>query len=37
MATYVALIDWTDQGVQGFKVSVDRYEAAQNQMGAGRL
>ena len=32
MATYVALIDWTDRGVEGFKDSVDRYESAQNQM-----
>jgi uncharacterized protein with GYD domain len=28
MPTYVTLIDWTDQGVRGFKDSVDRYEAA---------
>jgi len=32
MATYIALIDWTDQGVKGFKDSVDRYETAQSQM-----
>ena len=32
MATYVALVDWTDQGVRGFRNSVDRYEAAQSQM-----
>jgi uncharacterized protein with GYD domain len=32
MATYVALINWTDQGVKGFKESVDRYEAAQSQL-----
>jgi uncharacterized protein with GYD domain len=32
MPTYVALVDWTEQGVQGFKDSVDRYEAAQSQM-----
>lgn len=32
MAMYVALIDWTDQGVKGFKDSVDRYEAAQSQL-----
>jgi uncharacterized protein with GYD domain len=32
MATYIALIDWTDKGVQNFKDSVDRYEAAQGQM-----
>ncbi len=28
MATYVVLIDWTQQGVANFKNSVDRYEAA---------
>ncbi len=28
MATYVVLIDWTQQGVGSFKDSVDRYEAA---------
>jgi uncharacterized protein with GYD domain len=28
MPRYVALIDWTEQGVRGFKDSVDRYEAA---------
>ena len=28
MATYVVLIDWTQQGVGNFKDSVDRYEAA---------
>jgi len=32
MASYVALINWTDQGVKGFKESVDRYEAAQTQL-----
>jgi uncharacterized protein with GYD domain len=32
MATYVALIDWTDQGVKGFKDSVERYETAQSQL-----
>jgi uncharacterized protein with GYD domain len=32
MPTYVALIDWTDQGVRNFKESVDRYEAAQGQL-----
>jgi uncharacterized protein with GYD domain len=31
MATYVVLIDWTEQGVGSFKESVDRYEAAQGQ------
>jgi uncharacterized protein with GYD domain len=30
MAKYVALIDWTDQGVRNFKDTVERYEAAQN-------
>ena len=28
MPTYIALIDWTEQGVRNFKDSVDRYEAA---------
>lgn len=32
MASYVALINWTDQGVKGFKESVDRYETAQTQL-----
>jgi uncharacterized protein with GYD domain len=31
MATYVLLIDWTQQGVENFKDSVDRYEAARGQ------
>jgi uncharacterized protein with GYD domain len=31
MSTYVVLIDWTQQGVENFKDSVDRYEAAQSQ------
>lgn len=30
MPAYIALIDWTDQGVRDFKDSVDRYEAAQS-------
>ena len=30
MPTYVALIDWTDQGVRNFKDTVDRYEGAQS-------
>jgi uncharacterized protein with GYD domain len=34
MPTYVALIDWTEQGVRGFKESVDRYEAASSQLEA---
>jgi uncharacterized protein with GYD domain len=33
MPTYVTLINWTDQGVKGFKDTVDRYEAAQEAMG----
>jgi uncharacterized protein with GYD domain len=32
MATFIALIDWTDQGVRAFKDTVDRYEAAQQQL-----
>lgn len=31
MPTYIALLDWTDQGVRAFKDTVDRYEAAQSQ------
>jgi uncharacterized protein with GYD domain len=31
MPTYVALIDWTEQGIANFKDSVDRYEAAQQE------
>ena len=30
MPAYIALIDWTDQGVRDFKDTVDRYEAAQS-------
>ena len=30
MPEYVALIDWTDQGVRNFKDTVDRYEAAES-------
>jgi uncharacterized protein with GYD domain len=33
MPRYVVLIDWTEQGVQGFKDSVDRYDAANDQLG----
>jgi uncharacterized protein with GYD domain len=33
MATYVVLIDWTQQGVGSFKESVDRYEAARGSFG----
>ena len=29
MPQYVALIDWTDQGVHNFKDTVDRYESAE--------
>jgi uncharacterized protein with GYD domain len=32
VATYVVLVNWTDQGVQSFKDSVDRLEAAQNEV-----
>jgi uncharacterized protein with GYD domain len=32
MATFVALFDWTDQGVRNFKDTVDRYEAARGQL-----
>lgn len=28
MAKYVSLINWTDQGIRGFRDSVDRYRAA---------
>lgn len=31
MPTYVALLDWTDQGVQNFRDTVDRYEAARER------
>jgi uncharacterized protein with GYD domain len=31
MPRYVTLINWTEQGIAGFKDSVDRYEAAQRQ------
>ncbi len=31
MPTYISLINWTEQGVQNFKDTVDRYEAAQDQ------
>jgi uncharacterized protein with GYD domain len=33
MPTYVALISWTQQGVAGFKDTVDRYEQAKEAMG----
>ena len=32
MPTYIALLNWTDQGVKNFRDSVDRYEAAQKAM-----
>jgi uncharacterized protein with GYD domain len=32
MPTYIALIDWTGEGVRDFRDSVDRYESAQGQM-----
>ncbi|HSD78806.1 MAG TPA: GYD domain-containing protein [Solirubrobacteraceae bacterium] len=32
MPRYIVLIDWTEQGVQNFKDSVDRYEAASGQL-----
>ncbi len=31
MPTYITLINWTEQGVQNFKDTVDRYEAAQER------
>jgi uncharacterized protein with GYD domain len=34
MPRYVVLIDWTEQGVQGFKDSVYRYAAANAQLAA---
>jgi uncharacterized protein with GYD domain len=34
VANYVALIDWTDRGVSGFKDSVDRQQAANAQLEA---
>lgn len=34
MPKYVVLIDWTEQGVRDFKSSVDRYEAASDQLEA---
>src|ERR687897_2073966 len=30
MPAYIALIDWTEQGVRDFKNTVDRYEAAES-------
>jgi uncharacterized protein with GYD domain len=34
VANYVALIDWTEQGVSGFKDSVERQQAASGQLEA---
>lgn len=34
MPQYIALIDWTDQGVRNYKDTVDRYEAAENAFGS---
>jgi uncharacterized protein with GYD domain len=31
MSTYIVLIDWTQQGVENFEDTVDRYEAARSQ------
>lgn len=31
MPTFVALIDWTEQGVKNFRETVDRYEAARGR------
>ncbi len=32
MPRYIALMNWTEQGVRGAKESVDRYEAARPQL-----
>ena len=32
MATYVVLIDWSEQGVGKFKDTLDRYKAAESQL-----
>lgn len=34
MSTYIVLIDWTQQGLERFKDSVDRYETARSQFEA---
>jgi uncharacterized protein with GYD domain len=34
MPHYVTLMNWTDQGVKGFRDTVDRYEAARGAMQA---
>jgi uncharacterized protein with GYD domain len=31
MPTFIALIDWTEQGVKSFRDTVDRYEAARER------
>jgi uncharacterized protein with GYD domain len=31
MPTFVALIDWTEQGVKPFRETVERYEAARGR------
>lgn len=31
MATYIALIDWTQQGISNFRDSIDRYESARRE------
>ncbi len=31
MPRYVSLVDWTPQGISGFKDTIDRYEAAQEE------
>jgi uncharacterized protein with GYD domain len=33
MPTYVALMNWTDQGIRSFKDTVQRYEADQGAIG----
>jgi uncharacterized protein with GYD domain len=32
MPTYVALLDWTEQGVKNFRETVDRYESSRDQL-----
>jgi uncharacterized protein with GYD domain len=34
MPRYVVLIDWTEQGVRGFRDTLDRYEEANSQLEA---
>jgi uncharacterized protein with GYD domain len=33
MATYIGLLNWTEQGIKNFKDTVDRYESAQAAFG----